>query len=147
MDAGIAHMQLNAQSVADWATENGLELNIKKTKVMIFGSLQYLTTLSKRAQPIAQIKINGITLPYVETVKNLGMLMTASLNWQPRIASITNKIYSTLSSLKFHRKSLSQTFSKNLIQTLALPHFDYCSIVFMNLDKTQISPHMLPTAD
>ena len=107
IDAGIAHMQLNAQAVADWATENGLELNIKKTKVMVFSSLQYLTTLSKRAQPIAQIKINGIPLPYVETVKNVGILMTPTLNWQPQVASITNKIYSTLSSLKFHMKSLS----------------------------------------
>ena len=37
IDAGIAHMQLNAQAVADWASKNGLKLNIRKTKVMIFG--------------------------------------------------------------------------------------------------------------
>ena len=49
MDASIAHMQLNAQSVADWASENGLELNIKKIKVMIFGSLQYLSQLYPNA--------------------------------------------------------------------------------------------------
>ena len=30
-----------------------------------------------------------------------------------------------------------QPLRKNLIQTLALPHFDYCSIVFMNFDKTR----------
>ena len=46
IDAGIAHMQYNAQAVADWATDNGLELNIKKTKVMILGSLQNLSTHS-----------------------------------------------------------------------------------------------------
>ena len=52
IDAGIVHMQHDVQAVADWATGNGLELNIKKTKVMILGSLQYSTTLSKRTQPI-----------------------------------------------------------------------------------------------
>ena len=31
IDAGIAYMQYNAQAVADWATEVGLELDIKKT--------------------------------------------------------------------------------------------------------------------
>ena len=55
IDDEIAYMHLNTQVVADWATENGLELNINKTKVTIFGSLQYLTTLSNRVQPIAQI--------------------------------------------------------------------------------------------
>ena len=30
LDARIAHMQLNAHAVADWATQNGLEINIKK---------------------------------------------------------------------------------------------------------------------
>ena len=135
IDAGIVHMQLNAQAVADWATVNGLKLYIRKTNVMIFGSLQYLTTLSKRKQPIAPIKINGIPIPYVETVKNLGILMTPTLNWQPQVAAITNKIYSSLSSLKFHRKSLTQTLKKYPIQSLALLHFDYCSIVYMHVDK------------
>ena len=74
-------MQLIAQAVADWATENGLKLNINKTKVMIFGSLQYLTTLFKHTQPIAPIEINGISFAYVEIAKNLGILMTPTLNW------------------------------------------------------------------
>ena len=78
-------MQLNAQAVADWAIENGIELNINKIKVMIFG----------RLQPIVQIEIYGIALPYVEIVKNLGILMTATLNWQPQVTVITDKIYST----------------------------------------------------
>ena len=32
----LALMQQNAQAVLDWATLNGLELNDKETKVMIF---------------------------------------------------------------------------------------------------------------
>ena len=83
--------------------QNGLELNIKKTKVMIFGSLQYLTTLSKRPQPLPQIQINDIPLPYFEIVKNLAIIMTRTLNWQPQVTAITNKVFPTLSSLKFHK--------------------------------------------
>ena len=103
IDDGITCMQLNAQAVAVWTTQNELELNMKKTNVMIFGSLQYPTTLNR----------------------------------QPQVTNITSKLYSTLSSLKFHEKSLSQTLRKHLIQALALPHFDYCSIVFMHADKTR----------
>ena len=33
--AAIAKVQTDAQAVADWATANGLELNERKTKVII----------------------------------------------------------------------------------------------------------------
>ena len=49
-----------------------------------------------------------------------------------------------MSSLKFHRKSLNASLRKQLIQTLALTHFDYASITFMNSDKTR--PLALQTA-
>ena len=63
--------------------------------------------------------------------------MTPTLNWQTQIAAITNKIYASLSSLNFHRKSLHAPLRKHLIQSLAPPHFDYASIIFMNSDKTR----------
>ena len=78
-------MQQNAQAVSDWATYNGLELNVKKTKVMIFGSARNLALLPGN---LPQIMVSGSPIPYVEQVKNLGLLMTPTLNWQPQIAAI-----------------------------------------------------------
>ena len=86
---------------------------------------------------LPQIKINGSSIPYVDQAKNLELLITPSLNWQSQITSITNKIYATLSSLNCHRESLNVPLRKQLILTLALPHFDLVSIKFMNSDKTQ----------
>ena len=86
---------------------------------------------------LTQIKINGASIPYVGQAKNLGLLITPSLNWQPQITSITNKVYATLSSLKVHRKSFNAPLRKQLIQTLALTHFDYDSTTFMNSEKTR----------
>ena len=48
-------MQHNAQTVFDWAIVNELELNIKKIKVMIFGSTHQLIN------PITQESNNTIT--------------------------------------------------------------------------------------
>ena len=42
---GIVCMQRNAQAVFDWATLNGLDLNVKKTKAIIFGCTQNLENL------------------------------------------------------------------------------------------------------
>ena len=134
INEGIAAMQQNAQAVFDWATNNELELNVRKTKATIFGSTRNLAMLPNS---LPQIKINGLSIPYVDQAKNLGLIVTPSLNWQPHITSITNKIYATLSSLHFYRKSLNIPLRKQLIQTLALPRFDYASITFMNSDRTR----------
>ena len=45
---------------------------------------------------LPQIKIIGSAIPYVQQAKNLGLLMTPSLNWQPQIKSITIKVYARL---------------------------------------------------
>ena len=116
----------------NWATENALELNIRKIKAMIFGSTRNLTMQPNR---LPHIKINGSVIPYVEQAKNL---MTPSLNWQPQVTSITiNKVYATLSSLKSHREFLNVRLIKQLIQTLAIPLFDYALITFMNSNKNR----------
>ena len=81
---------------------------------------------------LSQIKIDGSTIPYVQQAKNLGLLMTPSLNCQPQITSITNKVYTKQSNF-----SLNFSLRKPLIQTFALPHFGYASITFMNSGVTR----------
>ena len=60
---GIACMQRNAQAVFDWAILNRLELNVKKTKAIIFGSTQNLAMLPVN---LLKITISGSPIPYVE---------------------------------------------------------------------------------
>ena len=69
-------MERNAQAVFDWAIVNGLELNARKFKAIIFGSSQNLTRKHSRNH-----NVFGPPIPYVEQVKNLGLLMTPTLNW------------------------------------------------------------------
>ena len=80
--------------------------------------------------------INDTPLQYVELVKNLGIWLTPTLNWTPQVNSILKKVHSSLGSLNFNRKALSITLKKQLVLTLVLPHFDYASVVFIDLDKT-----------
>ena len=61
---------------------------------MIFGSARNLAMLPNG---LPQIEINGSAITYVQQAKNLRLLMTPSLNWQPQISSITNQVYATIS--------------------------------------------------
>ena len=132
---GIASIQRDAQSVAAWAQQNGLELNLKKTKVMVIGSSSYINSIDFASLP--SIIVNNQPIEYVHLFKNLGVHITSTLSWKPHVDHILKKVFSSLGSLKFYRKSLSTSLRIQLIKSLVLPHFDYASIVFIGLDKSR----------
>ena len=70
---GIQRNQRDAQAVADWVTDNGLQLNLNKSKVMILGSVVYITSLEINIHSLSPIFVNNTPLRYVELVKKLGI--------------------------------------------------------------------------
>ena len=48
---GIANIKSDAQSVVNWALQNRLQLNLKKTKVMVIGSSPYMTSIDFASLP------------------------------------------------------------------------------------------------
>ena len=61
-------MERDAQAVSDWAVANGLELNAKKTQVIILGSLPYVSAFDPAN--LCKIRINNTPLKYATEVKN-----------------------------------------------------------------------------
>lgn len=80
-------LNVDAQAVADWARENGIEINLQKTKVMILGSNSKLKLLEDYDLP--QITIDGKVIPYVNSTKHLGIYLTNNLSWDIHVAHIT----------------------------------------------------------
>ena len=105
---GIACMQRNSQAVFDWSILNGLERTFKKTKAIIFGSTQNLAMLREN---LPKITIAGSLIPYVEKVKNLGLLMTPTLN-------ISNLLY-------WHTQYSLSNIHHTLRPTSNLPKYSY----------------------
>ena len=104
---GISVIQRDAQAVADWAEQNGLELNLKKSKVMILGSEAYIMSNQLNVNNLPCIHINNNPLQYVNLFKNLGLWITPTLDWKAHVEHILKKVHSSLGSLHFYRKSLS----------------------------------------
>ena len=75
----IENMNRDAQAVADWARASGLLLNEAKTKVIILGSLSYVTAIDLQILP--RIIISGHALPYSTKAGSLGVIFTSSLDW------------------------------------------------------------------
>ena len=89
LDDAISLIESDAQSVADWATRNGLGLNERKTKAKIMGSLQYTAGITPEST--RKIKINRTEIDYVSSSKNLGVNVTSTLNWQPHISGLLGR--------------------------------------------------------
>ncbi|CAG5075546.1 Protein of unknown function, partial [Cotesia congregata] len=67
----IANVTSDAQAVADWAKDHGLEINLNKTSVMLLGTNSKLKMIQRESLP--SIIVNGVALPYTDSSKCLGL--------------------------------------------------------------------------
>ena len=135
LDDALGLVERDAQGVADWAINNGLELNTKKKQVTILGSAHYTSSVDLAS--VHKIRINDMPLAYATEVKNLGVTMNQAIECNEHVSKVQRKVYAALASMRFYRRSLSFTLKTKLIKSLVIPHFDYASVVYMHVDNTK----------
>ena len=98
-------MQRDAQAVANWAELNGLELNLKKSKVMLLGSKTYVTSNLLNINNFPSIKINNNPLQYVKFLifKESWPVDHWMIDWKSYVEHILKKVNPSLASLHFYR--------------------------------------------
>lgn len=121
----------DVQAVADFASTNGLKLNLSKSKILILGSDAYTRQIDHTTLPV--ISVNDVAIPYALNARNLGVTFTNNLSWKQHVHHISQKVHFTLHKLKFHRNSLSRELRASLISTLVFPIVDYCCLVYHGL--------------
>ncbi|XP_044598357.1 uncharacterized protein LOC123274679 [Cotesia glomerata] len=126
----IWRVNSDAQSVADWARDHGLEINLAKTKAMILGSNSKLKKLEDLDLP--PIEVNGVMIPYVNYTKCLGIQLSRNLSWNYHVTQIVSKVNSALHCLKVRKNIFSTPIRKLLVSATILPLVDYCSVVFVD---------------
>ena len=77
LNDALGLVERDAQAVADWAWNNGLELNTKKTQVIILGSAHYTSSIDLTR--LRKICMNNMPLSLTTEVKNLGVKMNQTL--------------------------------------------------------------------
>ena len=117
--------------VNEWLVKNRLVLNTSKTKYMIIGTPHKLSNIN---EPIV-ISVNNEPLERVYNFKYLGVYLDQSLNWNDHLEYNSKKIGSKISLLRRLRPLLTEQSSKLLVNSLILPHFDYCSPVWSNCNQ------------
>lgn len=120
---GYLFLQDDIDRAFEWCSLNGMELNIKKCKVMSY---------SRRKNPIvSSYFIDECLLDRVDTFNDLGVLFDVKLSFNSHIDVITSKARSRLGLIKRFSKELNDPYiSKTLYCALVRPILEYCSCVW-----------------
>ena len=109
-------------SIDNWVNQNGLKLNVKKTKYMIFSNRQCSENLN--------IRLNGVTINRTKCERFLGVLLDDKLSFKQHIAKLATKI-SINSGIIFKLKGIvPQKVLKLLYDSFIQSHLNFCSNVW-----------------
>lgn len=131
----IKKLSLAAHNIHDWAKTVSLRLNPDKTKAIYFGTSHFVDQLDKLSLPGVNIS-EGVTVPFVQEVKSLGVILDSKLNWKAHIVSVGKKVNRALYTLRFIRRCTTEALRIKLVQALVIPHLDYCSTVYLDCSST-----------
>ena len=99
---------------------------------MLIGSRQRLKTFST----IPSLIIDNASINPVASTKSLSVYVDENLSWNIHIDKIARKIASGIGIMKRSRPFVSFEVLLTIYNALVQPHFDYCSVVWGNCDKS-----------
>ena len=126
--------KLNSEinKVGNWLVANKLTLNTTKTEFMIIGSRHNLAKIKK--DPIISIREKKIQR--VRKTKSLEVIIDEKLDWKEQIDAISKKVSKGIGALRLCKSFVPLDTLKILYNTLILPYFDYCCLVWNNCSIT-----------
>ena len=124
-------MQSEIDCVDSWSNLNHTNVNTKKTKEMLLGSI------TKNPPPCLQL--NGQQIERVRSSKLLGLLVTDSLKWNEHVSSLCSKAAQRLHFLQqLKRAALSPEDLLYYYQSVVRPVTEYaCAVWHTSLNKEQ----------
>ena len=126
-------LQDDLHSLSQWLLYNRLSINVKKSKVMITGSLPRL-----RATREPNVSINGIKLDVVNEYLYLGVVIDSGLRFNSHVNTIYDKCASKLGLICKTRKLFDYRTSRLLYVTTLLPVIDYCNSVYSVASQSEL---------
>lgn len=93
----LANLLVNydLDTIINEANNHSLQINASKSKLMLFGKLSN-STLREEVKNNLDIKINGIKLPFIESVKNLGLIIDENLRFEQHVKSYVQRAFLNL---------------------------------------------------
>lgn len=124
----ITKINYDLDSIKEWASANGLCINARKSKAMLIGKIDSLTTV---LQPIL---IGNSVIVIDETAKNLGVIFNKKLDWSNHINAVCGRTYAMLRNLWMSHYYTPLNIRMLLAKTYLLPTLLYGCELFASCD-------------
>ena len=129
----IARMENALTSLFHWFCFNGMKVNARKTQMIILGTPSMLRNL-----PPVSIQFNGTTVMESREVKNLGLIVDKSLNFQVHVDTMTRKCVGILMALSHARRVISGQALRVIVESLVVSVVRYCLSIYGSCGTTQV---------
>ena len=125
VDSAKTALQEEVSLVHKFLLECPLELNLTKTQfLLVHGASRPL------ARPVAPLMVAGITVPPVDKVKYLGLIIDECLSFTDQVSNVVSKVSAKLQVFRHSRSKFTvaakRTFYPSFIQSM----FDYGSTAY-----------------
>ena len=131
-----AHINSNLASLSQWATTNGVKINISKCQSMVLARRHW------RSQASIKFLINNVPLLPQKCVKYLGVLVDQDLNWSQQVSHISRKSLATLALVRRVSSIMPTKVLLSLYNAFVLPHLTYCCMVWHFCSNTLLSENL-----
>lgn len=121
------------QSLCDWFKANKLQMNIGKTKYMIFQSSK-----KQICYPNLSIKMENVEIDRVATTNFLGVHIDEKLSWNNQVNHVHGKISVALGMMFKLRSLIPKKTLLMLYNAFILPYLDYCNLVWSGTSQRQL---------
>ena len=127
-----------------WFLENGMMLNPSKTEAVLFGT----RVQRAKVDTAAGVEIAGVSVPFGESVKLLGVNLDALLTMDRHVTDVIRSCNFHIRALRHIRSSLDQDTAKMIAHGIVSSRLDYCNSLLSgssagNLDRLQVVQNTL----
>ena len=119
------------EKLVNWVKYNGLALNLKKTKYMIFSR-------SRNIDLPSPIVVDKIRIERKSETKFLGVIIDETLNWTRHVNTVLSKMSRYVGIMFKVKKYLPITARIQIYHSFVQSHLNYCSLVWGFTCKSNI---------
>ena len=138
----ISRLQKDIEYLHDWSLQNKMKFHPNKCKV--------LTVAGRLAEPLSLLSVlpffhfvyslGGTPLEYIESEKDLGVMVTSSLDWKEQCSKVLSKANQKLGMARRNCYFVIDSNRRRVLYlTLVRSQFEHCSIIWRPVTKTQIN--------
>ena len=124
-----------ADEIDNWMVDNNLKFNGDKTDMIIIGTRQMLSKLP----PDISVNICGNCITPKTSVRNLGVIFDANLNFKEHISRVCKSAFFHLHNISLARKYLTPDAAAAAVHAFVTSRLDYANALLYGLPKCDIS--------